>query len=74
MKLRGTASFAKVHIVKDNQYVYSVSPDKKNVDFVWKDNEPVKGETSFYYVRGEQLDGEPVWSVRCGLQVRTSAG
>jgi hypothetical protein len=61
VKLTGTANFAKVNIIKDNQYVYTVQPGTKKVDFVWKDNAAVKGKTSYYYVRGEQADGELVW-------------
>jgi hypothetical protein len=61
VKLWGTANFAKVRIIKDNQYVYGTEPNKKNVDFTWKDSAAVKGKTSYYYVRGEQADGELVW-------------
>jgi hypothetical protein len=61
VKLRGTAPFAKVTIVKDNNLVYSIEPKTKNVDFVWKDGVVAKGKTSYYYVRGEQSDGELVW-------------
>ena len=62
VKLRGTAPFAKVHVIKDNQYVYSTSPDKALVDFTWRDSSPMAGKTSYYYVRGEQQDGEIVWA------------
>jgi hypothetical protein len=61
VKLWGTANFGKVRIIKDNQYVYGAEPNKKNVDFTWKDSAAVKGKTSYYYVRGEQADGELVW-------------
>jgi hypothetical protein len=61
VKLWGTANFAKVRIIKDNQYVYGVEPNRKNVDFTWKDTGAAKGKTSYYYVRGEQADGELVW-------------
>jgi len=61
VKLWGTAEFTKVHIVKDNQYVYSGEPKTKNVDFGGKDGNAEKGKTSYYYVRGEQADGELVW-------------
>ena len=61
VKLWGAANFAKVHIIRDGEYVYSISPNKKVVDFVWKDAAPKKGQTAFYYVRGEQSDGELVW-------------
>jgi hypothetical protein len=61
VKLWGTGDFAKVHIIKDGEYAYSVAPNAKNVDFVWKDAAAEKGKTSYYYVRGEQADGELVW-------------
>jgi len=61
VKLWGTADFAKVHIIKDGEYVYSREPKAKTVDFVWKDTGAQRGRTSYYYVRGEQADGELVW-------------
>jgi hypothetical protein len=61
VKLMGTSPFAKVFIVKDNAFVYSTEPGKANVDFTWRDANPVKGKTSYYYVRGEQTNGELVW-------------
>jgi len=61
VKLWGTAPFAKVHIVKDNRYAYTVEPKQRVVSFTWKDNAPTRGKTSYYYVRGEQTDGELVW-------------
>ena len=61
VKLWGTADFAKVHIIKDNQHVYSVEPKSKKVDFNWRDANAERGKTSYYYVRGEQVDGELVW-------------
>ena len=61
VKLEGTAPFAKVYVVKDNNYVYTTEPKTKSVSFTWKDNAPSKGKTSYYYVRGEQADGEIVW-------------
>jgi hypothetical protein len=61
VKLVGTSKFAKIVIVKDNQYVYSTQPSSATVEFSWRDNAPVKGKTSYYYVRGEQDNGEIVW-------------
>jgi hypothetical protein len=61
VKLWGTANFAKVHVIKDSQYVYSIQPNKKTVDFTWQDATASKGKTSYYYIRGEQADGELVW-------------
>jgi hypothetical protein len=62
VKFTGTADFAKVHIVRDGEYVYSIEPHKREVDFVWKDAAAQRGKTSYYYVRGEQADGELVWA------------
>lgn len=62
VKLAGTSKFSKVVIVKDNQYVYSSEPDSDTVEFSWRDNAPVSGKTSYYYVRGEQDNGEIVWA------------
>ena len=61
VKLSGTRQFSRVVIVKDNEYVYSTSPSSGDVDFSWRDNAPVSGKTSYYYVRGEQDNGELVW-------------
>lgn len=61
IKLVGTAPFSKVTIIKDNQYVYTTQPKKGAVEFTWRDNAAAAGKRSYYYVRGEQEDGELVW-------------
>ncbi len=61
IKLMGTAPFKKVFIVKDDEYVSVTSPGEQNVAFTWTDPKPSIGKTSYYYVRGEQEDGELVW-------------
>jgi hypothetical protein len=61
VKLRGTSKFAKVTIIRDGKVVYSSSPNTQEVEFSWRDNQPQKGKTSYYYVRGEQDNGELVW-------------
>ena len=62
VKLTGTAKFAKVVVVKDNNHVYSTEPQSAEVQFSWLDNTAVAGKTSYYYVRGEQEDGQIVWA------------
>jgi hypothetical protein len=62
VKLEGTSRFAKVVIVKDGKYVYSTAPNEQHVEFSWRDNQPAKGKISYYYVRGEQDNGEIVWA------------
>ena len=56
-----TAPFARVHIIKDGSYVYTTRPGTAEVTFSWQDTEAEEGKTSYYYVRGEQSDGEIVW-------------
>jgi hypothetical protein len=62
VKLAGTAPFARVHIIKDDEHVYTTEPGIRTVDFTWKDAAPARGKQSYYYVRGEQTDGEVVWA------------
>jgi hypothetical protein len=72
VKLVGTAPFAKVHIIRDNKYVYTVEPKKETVEFTWRDEKPAAGKTSYYYVRGEQQDGEIVWVSPMWITYRAS--
>jgi hypothetical protein len=62
VKLEGTDGFAKVVIVKDGAYVYASEPRSAKVDFTWRDETAQTGRTSYYYVRGEQTNGEVVWA------------
>jgi hypothetical protein len=61
VKLEGTGPFTKVQIVKDGVYVYSTEPNNSKVEFTWRDATPTAGKTSYYYVRGDQANGEIVW-------------
>ena len=53
VELVGMAPFAKVQIIKDGAYAYTVEPGTREVSFSWRDNAAEKGKTSYYYVRGE---------------------
>jgi hypothetical protein len=61
VKLVGTSNFARVQVIKDNAYVYSTEPNSTQVSFTWRDDAATSGQTSYYYVRGEQKDGQIVW-------------
>ena len=61
LKLNGTAPFAKVTLVKDDEEIHSIAPNKAEVALTWTDPAPRPGKTSYYYFRGEQTDGELVW-------------
>jgi len=58
----GASKIKRVDIVKDNTYVYNLTPGKSEVEFTWTDTNPTPGKTSYYYIRGEQEDGELVWA------------
>jgi len=60
VRLWGTAPFEKVVVVKDNNIVFSTSGDRF-VGFNYQDTTQQKGQTSYYYVRGLQTDGQVVW-------------
>ena len=61
VKLAGTAEFERVAIIKDGRYVHSANPRTRLVTMTWTDNTSRAGDISYYYVRGEQVDGELVW-------------
>jgi hypothetical protein len=61
VKLEGTATFSKVVVMKDGKEAYTASPNTREVAFAWKDPETAGSGTSYYYVRGEQSDGQVVW-------------
>jgi hypothetical protein len=65
----GAQKINKVTIIKDDEEVYVITPDKADVTFEWTDPKPEAGKTSYYYVRGEQVpdmegvsSGELVWA------------
>ena len=60
--LEGTAPFSKVVFVKDDVEIFTATPDKAKCDVEWTDPQPADGKTSYYYVRGEQKNGELVWA------------
>ena len=61
LKLRGTGPFSKVTIIKDDTEARVTQPHQAELELTWTDPEPTEGKTSYYYVRGEQADGEIVW-------------
>ena len=48
--------------MKDGSEAYSVSPNAREVNFVWTDAAPGGEKVSYYYLRGEQTDGQLVWA------------
>lgn len=62
VKLIGTQPFAKITIIKDDVEVETRTPNQREVNFTWTDPKPQAGQTSYYYLRGEQTDTELVWA------------
>lgn len=62
VRLFGTAAFQNVSVIKNGNVVYSTSGGKV-VSFTWQDPSSTKGQTSYYYVRGQQSDSQQqvVW-------------
>lgn len=58
----GTTPFAKITLVKDDVETPIDAPQQKEVAFEWTDPKPEPGKTSYYYIRGEQTNGELVWT------------
>jgi len=59
--LEGTGPITKVVFVKDDVEVFTAAPNQQKCDVEWTDPDPTPGQTSYYYVRGEQAD-ELVWA------------
>jgi hypothetical protein len=59
--VHGTGPVAKVHVIRDNKYVYSNEPKKAEVKLRYTDTDIKPGTTSYYYVRIEQADGNLAW-------------
>ena len=58
----GTASIAKLDIVRNNRYVFSSAPNRETLDLKWTDSDPPAQSVSYYYVRIQQADGNLAWS------------
>jgi hypothetical protein len=63
IRAHGTADIARLHVIKNNKYVYSTEPGTKEVkELRYTDMEASAGSTSYYYVRIEQADGNLAWA------------
>jgi len=74
VRLIGTAPFSKVVIVRDGHEVYSTEPKTKDVAFEWQDTVPPGAVATYYYVRGEQADGQLVWTSPMWIGSMTGSG
>jgi hypothetical protein len=58
----GTAPVAKLHVIRDNKYVFSTEPGTAQVKLHYADDDARPGQTHYYYVRVEQADGNLAWA------------
>ncbi len=59
--VKGTATVAKLHIIRDNKYAMTTEPNARDVTFRFSDDDAKPGESHYYYVRVEQVDGNLAW-------------
>ncbi len=61
VRARGTATVAKLEVIRDGKVVYSVDPRLGSVDLAYLDKDVATGY-HYYYVRLQQTDGMIAWS------------
>jgi hypothetical protein len=49
-------------VIRDNRYVYTAEPKQPDAKLRYTDMEAKPGQTSYYYVRVEQADGNLAWA------------
>jgi hypothetical protein len=60
--VQGTAPIAKLHVIRDNKYVYTTEPNEPEVKLRYTDTAAATGKLHYYYVRIEQADGSLAWA------------
>lgn len=61
VKVIGTQPIRQIDIIRSGQFVMTRHPMQQEVEFSFRDAQPVSGE-SFYYVRVIQIDDQIAWS------------
>lgn len=59
--LIGTSKIAQIDVIKDNEIVYTATPDLRELSFTYTDREVTPGE-HYYYVRVIQDDDNMAWA------------
>ena len=60
VRVRGTDEVAKVHLIRDGEYIHTVAPAKREVEFEYIDNDAGVGQ-HWYYARVELAWSSPIW-------------
>ena len=70
LRAKGTTAIAKVDLVRNNEYIYSATPDKAEVEIKYVDMKPEAG-LNYYYFRIRQENGEVAWTSPVWLTYKT---
>jgi hypothetical protein len=63
IEAHGTAPVAKLHVIRDNRYVYSTEPNDRRVTLKYTDDDrDLKPGIHYYYVRIQQADASLAWA------------
>ena len=60
--VQGTSPVARVHVIRDDKYVFSTEPGEAAVKLRYADDDARPGQSHYYYVRVEQADGNLAWA------------
>jgi hypothetical protein len=69
VKVRGTGPVAKIVVIRDNQYIHTVTTNQQEASVHYQDRQAGRG-THYYYVRIEQADGQMAWSSPVWINVK----
>ena len=61
VKIIGTMRVRQIDIIRSKNFIHTMNPMDREVNFTYIDNEPIGGE-SYYYVRVIQEDDQMAWS------------
>lgn len=59
--VEGTADLARVDVIRNGAFAYTVEPKSRKASFTFRDNQPEAG-SSYYYVRVIQTDKQMAWA------------
>jgi hypothetical protein len=62
VNIKGTKPIRQIDIIRDNRFVHTSNPMKQEVNFRFKDTQPIGAKECYYYVRVIQVDDQMAWS------------
>ena len=60
--IQAPQSIAQLHVICDNQYVYTAQPNKSQFELQYTDTTVEPGTSCYHYVRVQQTDGNLAWA------------